>query len=50
MFKKWLETHEDASWYQLIKALKRVELIHLASQIELLLGKLLISNTEASYR
>ena len=40
MFKKWLEAHEDASWNQLIEALKSVKLVHLATQIErILVGK-----------
>ena len=34
MFKKWLEAHEDASWNQLIEALKSIKLVHLATQIE----------------
>ena len=33
MFKKWLETKPDASWDQLIAALKEVELITTATQV-----------------
>ena len=37
MFSKWLNTDELASWDKLIKALKDVELINVASDIEQLL-------------
>ena len=39
MFAKWLETEENASWDQLLKALQSssVQLIHLANQIEQIL-------------
>jgi len=34
VFEKWLNTQEDASWEQLLEALKSVQLDYLASQIE----------------
>ena len=39
MFAKWLETEENASWDQLLKALRSpsIQLIHFASQIEQML-------------
>lgn len=39
MFAKWLEIEENASWDQLLKALRSpsVQLIHFASQIEQML-------------
>ena len=39
MFAKWLNTQENASWDQLLEALRSpsVELMHLANQIEQML-------------
>ena len=39
MFVKWLDTEENASWDQLLEALRSpsVELMHLANQIEQML-------------
>ena len=34
VFEKWLNTQEDASWQQLLEALKSVQLDYLSSQIE----------------
>ena len=34
MFEKWLETRQDASWSQLIHAVKNIELINAAARIE----------------
>ena len=34
MFEKWLETRQDASWSQLIYAVKNIELINAAARIE----------------
>ena len=34
VFEKWLNTQEDASWQQLLEALKNVQLVYLSSQIE----------------
>ena len=45
MFRKWLERGTTASWRQLIKALRQLQLNHLASQIE---SKLTIPGLEPS--
>ena len=37
MFRKWLETRDDASWDQLIQAVKNIEVNNVASDIEQLL-------------
>ena len=37
MFSKWLETRDDASWDQLIQAVKNIEVNNVASDIEQLL-------------
>ena len=34
MFKKWLETQTDASWSQLVQAVKSIELNDVAASIE----------------
>ena len=34
VFKKWLEITEDASWNELIRALRRVQLYLLANRLE----------------
>jgi len=34
MLEKWLNTQENASWNQLIEAIKNIELPYLASQLE----------------
>ena len=39
MFSKWLETREDASWDQLIEAMRTIELNSTASDVEHLLAK-----------
>ena len=45
MFQIWLERQPNASWKQLIEALKEVDLNHLATQIE---GMLMPSNDTAA--
>jgi len=37
MFSKWLETRDDASWDQLIEAMRTIELNSVASDVEQLL-------------
>ena len=49
MFAKWLETEENASWDQLLKALRSssIQLTHLANQIEQILDPSNTSGKEA---
>ena len=39
VLEKWLETTTDPTWNQLIKALKNIQLIHLAGRLEQMLTK-----------
>ena len=39
MFSKWLVTRDDASWDQLIEAMRTIELSSIASDVEQLLGQ-----------
>ena len=34
VLEKWLETNVDATWNQLIEALKRIQSVYLASELE----------------
>ena len=34
MFEKWLETQKDANWKQLLRAIKSIELHHIADKLE----------------
>ena len=39
VLKEWLKTTTDPTWNQLIKALKSIQLIHLAGRLEQMLTK-----------
>ena len=42
MFEKWLETQKDASWNQLVEAIKSIELHTLVSKLGGVIGKVVL--------
>ena len=42
MFEKWLNTRKDASWNQLVEAIKSIELHTLASALGDIIGKVVL--------